>query len=219
MNALLFALVLAAAPAAPAANTEVAVALPAAKTDGKVSVEKALKTRRTLRTPSAKALPLADVAQLCWAAQGVTDDKGHRTAPSARATYALELYVLAGNVTGLPAGLYRYRPEKHDLARVSEGDQRKEFVQAAIGQGWIENAPVVFVVTGSAERQRPKIPERNAEFLAVETGLAAQGLFLQATALGLGGTFVGGFKPDAARTFLKLPANEDVFAVLPIGAK
>lgn len=218
MNALLVALVLAAAPVAPS-TAEVAVALPAAKTDGKVSVEKALKTRRTLRTPAAKALPLTDVGQLCWAAQGVTDDKGHRTAPSARATYALELYVLAGNVTGLPAGLYRYRPEKHDLVRVTEGDQRKDFVQAAIGQGWIENAPVVFVVTGSAERQRPKIAERNAEFLAVETGLAAQGLFLQATALGLGGTFVGGFKPDAARAFLKLPATEDVFAVLPIGAK
>ena len=47
--------------AAPAAD----VALPAPRLDGKVSVEKALHERRSLRTPAPTALSLADVGQLC----------------------------------------------------------------------------------------------------------------------------------------------------------
>ena len=70
------------APAAPAPGT---VALPAPRTDGGVSIEKALKERRALRDPAPAPLTVAEVGQLCWAAQGVTDAQGHRTAPSARA--------------------------------------------------------------------------------------------------------------------------------------
>jgi hypothetical protein len=57
------------------------VPLPASKTDGRMSVEKALKTRRSFRDPKETPLTLAQVGQLCWAAQGVTGDKGHRAAP------------------------------------------------------------------------------------------------------------------------------------------
>ena len=61
------------------------IALPAPKLDGTMSVERALHDRRSLREPSADALTLEQVGQLCWAAQGVTGCKGHRTASSARA--------------------------------------------------------------------------------------------------------------------------------------
>jgi nitroreductase len=53
--------------------------------------------------------------------------------------------------------------------------------------------------------------------MLIETGLAAQGFFLQATALGLGSTFVGGFEAPEARLALSLPATEEVLAVLPVG--
>ncbi|MBI5546974.1 MAG: SagB/ThcOx family dehydrogenase [Deltaproteobacteria bacterium] len=204
---------------AQAAEPAAAIALPAAKVDGKVSVEKALKERRSLRRPSPAALSLAEIAQLAWSAQGVTDEKGHRTAPSAMATYPLELYVLAGSVAGLAPGLYRYRPEKHDLVLVAAGDKRAELVEKAIGQDWILKAPAVFVITGFAERMEAKIKERSSSFIWVEAGLAAQSFFLEATALGMGSTYVGGFKPDATRSVLGLAAGEEPLAVLPVGKK
>lgn len=200
---------------APAPTT---VGLPAAKLDGKVSLEKALKERRSVRALSTKAISLEELGQLCWAAQGVTDDKGHRTAPSARAKYPLELYVLAGDVPGLAAGLYRYLPEKHALVLVAAGDKRAEFVEKAIGQTWILKAPAVLVVAGAVERMGD-MKERGAQFMWTEAGLAAQGFFLQATALGLGSTYVGGFKPEPARAVLALPAGEEVLAVLPVGRR
>jgi len=203
------------------AQTPPSIALPAPRIEGKVSVEKALHDRRSLRTPAADALSLADVGQLCWAAQGTTDDKGHRTAPSAMGTYPLELYVLAGNVTGLAPGLYRYGTAKHELLPLRTGDRRAELVEKAIGQAWIAKAPAVFVLTGVAARVVAKVKDENraAGFVAQESGLAAQAFFLQATALGLGSTFVGGYKPEPTREVLGLPAGEEPLAVLPVGKK
>ena len=202
-----------ATPAAPAPGT---VALPAPRTDGNVSIEKALKERRALRDPAPTPLTVAEVGQLCWAAQRVTDANGHRTAPSAHAAYPLTLYAIAGAVEGLAPGFYRYEPGAHALRLQSAGDRRAEFVKKAASQSWVAHAPVVFVISGDPGKMA-KMGERGTQFMDIEVGLAAQNLLLQATALGLGGNFVGGFRPPAARAALGLAAPEEVLAVLPVG--
>jgi len=201
------------------------VPLPAPKTDGKVSIESALKQRRSVRSFAPTPLNLEEVGQLCWAAQGVTDDKGHRTAPSARAIYPLELYVAAGSVTGLPPGLYRYQPASHSLHLVAPGDKRADLDQKAVGQSWmpIAKAPAVFVISGTAAKmassEDPAVRERGAHFMWVEAGLAAQGFFLEATAMGLGSTYVGGFRAAETQALLGLPSSEEVLAILPVGRR
>jgi SagB-type dehydrogenase family enzyme len=197
----------------------VTVALPAARTDGKVAVEWALKQRRSVREFAPGALDLPTVGQLAWAAQGVTDEKGHRTAPSARAKYSLELYLMAGEVTGLPPGLYHYEPALHALRRLATGDRRAEFDRQAVGQPSqaIAKAPATFIIAGSASRIGPE--PRDAQWMWVEAGLAAQGFFLEATSMGLGSTYIGGFRPAEAHALLNLPGSEEVLAVLPVGKR
>ncbi|HSB55457.1 MAG TPA: hypothetical protein VLD58_13940, partial [Gemmatimonadales bacterium] len=56
---------------------------------------------------------LEEVSQLLWAAQGITDEHGYRTAPSAGALYPLEIYLLVGAVDGLETGTYKYLPSGH----------------------------------------------------------------------------------------------------------
>ena len=107
----------------PLLGQESAIKLPEPRHESNVSVEKALHERRSVRSYKEEPLSLAEVSQLLWAAQGITEPKrGLRTAPSARATYLLEVYVVAAKVTGLPAGMYRYRPRGHELARLPAGD-------------------------------------------------------------------------------------------------
>jgi len=189
------------------------------RTDGGISVEKALATRRSVRTLDVKPVSLEMLSQLLWAAQGVTDDKSHRTAPSARAVYSLETYVVSGNVIGLAAGVYKYVPAKHELKLLTPGDKRSEMVKKTIGQSWIESAPAIVVLSGVADRVTRKNGEKNPKWMYVEAGLAAENYFLQAVSLGLSSTFVGGFDTDALRSFLSLPATEEPVAVLPIGYK
>jgi len=79
------------------------VKLPAPGLKGTMPVEEALHRRRSVREYGKAPLELAEAAQILWSAQGVVNSGGHRTAPSAGALYPLELYLVAGNVTGLPA--------------------------------------------------------------------------------------------------------------------
>ena len=109
----------------PATNKPaIVIKLPKPREDGKTSVESALRHRRATREFRNTPLTLAEVSQLLWAAQGITSPDGKRTAPSAGALYPLEVFVVAGSVESLPAGVYRYRPQGHDLSRVTDGDKR-----------------------------------------------------------------------------------------------
>ncbi len=212
----------ASAPATPAASGSgaeialAAVALPPPETDSKFSLERALHERRSVRASAETPLTLREIGQLCWAAQGVTDEKGHRTAPSAMATYPLDLYVLAGAAKDLASGCYRYDPARHLLAPMAAAGRPAEFEERAVRQGWTAKAPVMFVISGTAARMT-KMRDRGAQFMWVEAGLAAQGLLLQATALGLGSTYVGGFDPEQAHAVLGLPEGEVVLGVFPVG--
>jgi SagB-type dehydrogenase family enzyme len=189
------------------------VKLPPPKLDGPVSVEKALAQRRSIRTYKDEPLSLAQVSQILWAAQGITDStSGKRTAPSARASYFLELYLISGNVSGLPQGIYRYQPEGHELAEITKGDIKTKLFEAA-GQAPIQKAPVVLLIAGDSERsQRP-------EWMYLEAGHAAQNVYLQAVSLDLGTVVMAGFSPDEVKKTLSLPQNQTVIYIMPLGRK
>jgi SagB-type dehydrogenase family enzyme len=189
------------------------IKLPAPKYDGSVSVEKALLERRSIRTYKDEPLTLADVSQILWAAQGITDPKtGHRTAPSARALYLLEVYLIPGNVTGLPMGIYKYQPQGHELVKVAEGDFKSKLFQE-VGQAPIKNAPAVLVFSGMSERST------NSNWMYLEAGHAAQNVYLEAVSLKLGTVVMAGFKDEDVRKALNLSPKEQPIYIMPIGKK
>lgn len=191
----------------------VTIKLPAPKLDGALSVEKALAERRSVRTYKADALSMAEVSQVLWAAQGITEPgKGLRTAASARGMYLLEVYLVAGNVTGLPAGVYRYQPKGHELIRMIEGDRKAELARA--GQPSINSAPAALVITGASDRAAGNPP-----WMYMEAGHAAQNVYLQAVSLGLGTVSMAGFKPDEVKRCLNLPEKEQPLYIMPVGKK
>jgi nitroreductase len=51
----------------------------------------------------------------------------------------------------------------------------------------------------------------------MEVGHAAQNVYLQTVALGLGTVVNGGFSGDRAREILKLPENEEPLYFMPVG--
>ncbi len=193
------------------------IELPTPRLDGDVSLENALLRRRSVREFTGHPLSLAHAAQLLWAGQGVTSDWGGRTAPSAGALYPLELYLVAGAVSELPAGLYRFQPRTNELMGEKPSDLRTALAASARGQGWIATAPAIVIVTAVEQRTAAKYGRRAARYVQIEAGHAAQNVALQAVALGLGCTPVGAFDDEHLHSLLGAPAAARPLYLLPVG--
>ncbi|MFH0914907.1 MAG: SagB/ThcOx family dehydrogenase [bacterium] len=191
--------------------------LPDPATDGAVSLEQAVKARRSVREYTDEPLTLSEIGQLLWAAQGITSDEGARAAPSAGGTYPLEIYVAAGRVAGLEPGVYRYRPATHDLILSTTGDARARLADASLDQVWVREGAAVVVIGAVYSRTTERYGERGVRYVHLEAGHAAQNLCLQATALGLAAVTVGAFSDDEVQDVLHMAREEEPLYVLPIG--
>lgn len=176
-----------------------------------------LMQRRSLRAFAPAPLTVAQLGQLLWAAQGITAEGLLRTAPSAGALYPLELYVVAGNVQGLRAGIYHYDPRGHRLELVASGDRRRALAAAAVRQAWIAAAPAIVAFAAVGARTAAKYGNRATRYVAIEVGAAAENLFLQADDLGLGTVDVGTFDDAAVARVLGLAGGAVPLLLMPVG--
>ncbi len=197
------------------------VKLPAPVHKGKVTVEESLKQRRTVRHFASRPLELSQISQLLWSGQGVSDPRGLRTAPSAGATYPLEVYLVVGErgVNGLAAGVYRYYPVEHVLELTLPGDRRAPVSRVSLHQSWMADAPLMVVIAADYRRCTGRYGERGIRYTHMEVGHAGQNLFLQAEALGLGAGIVGAFDDRGLSQTLKLPLEHEPLVVMPVGYK
>lgn len=191
--------------------------LPPPMLDGRMSVERAMKERRSSREYQEGSISLIELSQLLWAAQGVTGKSGKRTAPSAGALYPLRVYVVAIDIRGLAGGVYRYGPDRHELERVVEDDIREELFDAALGQDSIEGAGAAIVIAAIFEKTRAKYGRRSDRYVFVEVGHAAQNIYLQSVPLGLGTVMVGAFEGENVRRLCGMGREERPVAIMPIG--
>lgn len=193
------------------------VRLPAPGLQSGTSVEKALLTRRSVRDYQNKPLTLAEISQLLWAAQGVSSPKGHRTTPSAGALYPLETYIVAGNVTGIAAGVYRYLPHQNALTQIIPGDRREELSKAALNQASIRKAPASIVFSAVLARTTGKYGHRGLRYVYMENGHAAENVCLQVVSLHLGTVVIGAFDDDAVKEVMALSPEEEPLSIMPVG--
>ena len=195
--------------------------LPAPDSQGTVSVAQAIKSRRTVRQFARQNLTQNQLSQLLWAAYGITDSRGLRSAPSAGALYPLDLYAVVGDrqVSSLAAGVYHYLPEKHSLEVIRQGDLRPAVARASLSQAWMAEAPIMLVITGEYRRCQIKYGERGIRYTYMEAGHVGQNIFLQAEALGLGAGIVGAFENAAVSQTLGLPPAHDPLIIMPVGYK
>ena len=190
--------------------------LPRPRHDGPVSVEATLRQRRSVREYAGESLTLEEISQVLWSAQGVTGEEGERAAPSAGATYPLELDLVAGDVRDMPPGVYRYRPSTHTLTRRATGDLRAS-VAAACGQDWIATSPAILVIAGVIRRTSGRYGERAERYVVMEAGHVAENVSLATVALAMGTVVVGAFEDDKIAVIVGLAAGERPLCLLPLG--
>jgi len=173
------------------------VSLPSPRHIGEMSVEEAIFRRRSTRRFTDEPLSLAEVSQLLWSAGGKTIDGvtgATRAFPSAGGLYPFMIYLVAGNVTGLADGVYRFRWRDQSLEMIKEGDVREELMTAALRQRFVRQAPVSIVWVGDFSTIERAYGARGVErYIMMDVGGAGQNVHLQAEALNLGTVIVGAF--------------------------
>lgn len=174
-------------------------------------LEQAIAVRRSRRHFSPKSLTLEQIGQLAWAAQGQETGGRYRTAPSAGATYPLELFVITDE------GMFRYLPAKHSLEKLTGRDLRATLASAAWGQDFIQAAPLTLVFAAQFSRTTGRYGKRGVRYVYMEAGHAAQNVHLQAEALGLASVAVGAFEDAAVSTVLSLPDNIEPLYMVAVG--
>jgi nitroreductase len=100
---------------------------------------------------------------------------------------------------------------------VRDAERRRALAEAALGQMFIAEAPLVIVACAELERSRGKYGARGDQYALIDTAFACSLLLLAVVEEGLGACFVGAFRDADVARVLELPADVKPVAVISIG--
>lgn len=179
---------------------------------GHTSLEEALAKRRSVLQFSSEPVTRTQIGQLAWAGQGITDpQRGYRTAPSAGATYPIEL------IFATPEGLFVYRPVDHSLLQIGDQDVRSLLGVAASGSESVAGAGCDIIVAGDFRKLTDRFKDKARLFMHLEAGHIAQNILLQAVSLDLGAVPVGVFDSAQVRKVCRIRRNLEPLYIICVG--
>jgi SagB-type dehydrogenase family enzyme len=204
------------------------IKLPSPQLKGKVSLEETILRRRAVRRYRRDPLNLSQLSQILWSAQGITGTREFRAAPSAGATYPLEIFVVVGKqgVTAseakqapeeLQAGIYHYEADSHSLSLHKPADLRPDLARATLDQEFIIDAPVDIVICALYHRTSYRYGRRGERYVHIEVGHVGENIHLQAVALGLATVEVGAFHDEEVRKVLGVEEQIKPLYIMPLG--
>ncbi len=172
------------------------------------------------QTPDLKTL-----AQLLHLSAGITRErKGDgwtiqfRAAACTGALYHIELYLVCGDLPGLPAGVYHFAVHDFSLRRLRAGDYRAIVVAASGGEPAVAAAPAVILCTSTYWRNAWKYQARTYRHCFWDTGTILANLLAAAAAQTLPARIVIGFVDEPLNRLLDLNSEKEVaLALVPLG--
>ncbi len=174
----------------------------------------AIARRESVRSYSAESLSLEDLSALLWASQGIrfvpNDACALRTVPSAGARHSFETYIAAGNVDGLPPGLYRYLPLDHQLEQLFLDESiTTKAAWASMAQQFVAGAAAVFFWTTIPARMEWRYGLAAHKVIALDAGHVCQNLYLACTAMGAGTCAIAAYDQDKCDRLLGVDGKEE----------
>ncbi len=176
--------------------------------------------------PRGDAVPdLATLAQILYFSAGVTRTKKFpggeiffRAASCTGALYEIELYIVCGDLSGLPAGVYHFGAGDFALRLLRAGDFRAALVRAAAGEPSLRHAPLVLVSTGTYWRNAWKYQARTYRHFGWDNGTLHANLLAMCAAHRVPARVLCGFVDDEVNRLLGLDTQREVaLTLVPIG--
>ncbi len=182
------------------------------------------------RVPSSRAdaVPdLQDLARILYFSAGITKQRTHpggtiyfRAAACTGALYEIELYVVAGDLSGLDAGVYHFNPADVSLRLLRKGDFRRNLAQATAMEPEVACAPATMICTGTYWRNAWKYEARTYRHFGWDNGTLLANMLAVSAASGLPAEIVLGFVDEEVDRLLDLDTRREVsLCLVPLGRK
>ncbi|MFX0063610.1 MAG: SagB/ThcOx family dehydrogenase [Candidatus Hermodarchaeota archaeon] len=195
------------------------VFLPSPDIQGSLSLDEAIMQFKPIETDfSADRLTLAQLGQLLWSGQGITHAP-FRAAPSAGATYPLELFAVIGSeaVIGVNEGVYSYDTSTHRLKQLLEGDFREQISELvpSTQKTLVTTAPVSIIILAEYNRTTERYGLRGIQYVHLEVGHVIQNICLQTVSLDLHIRALVRFNTSRIKELLE--TKYEPLTLLPVG--
>jgi nitroreductase len=192
---------------AASAGAQEFIKLPAPKTEGGMPLMQALKERKSGREFSSKKLPMPVLSNLLWAAWGVNRPDGHRTAPSARNSQEMDVYVAMSD------GLFLYEPKQHQLQKILAED-----IRAATGTNdYVKDAALNLIYVADLTRANLKDPAAIEFYSGADTSFLAQNVYLFCASEGLSAVVRGSINRPELAKIMKLRPDQKITLAQSVG--
>lgn len=168
----------------------------------------ALSMRQSSRSFDTKSLPLQEISNLLWAADGINRaESGKRTAPSAMNWQEVDIYVI------LAQGTFVYNAKTNSLDPISPQDLR-----ASTGsQAFVKDAPMNLVYVADYARTSRASDEDRKFYTAADIGFIAENVYLYCASQGLGCVVRGMVDRASLAGVLKLRPDQKVMLAQTVG--
>ncbi len=195
---------------------------------GTVSVQEAVRNRRSRRDYTESPFSLEELSYLLWATQGLSktglDEKGKpvqfKSVPSGGARHPFETYLLINRVAGVAPGIYRYLPQEHQLLLIKEDAALdKQITASCYGQAFIGSSAAVFVWAAIPARTEWHYGSIAQKLIAIEAGHLCQNLYLAAESIHSGVCAVMGYDQARMDALLGLDGKEEFVIYLAATGK
>ncbi len=184
------------------------IQLPPPQIDTGKTLMQALKLRQSSRSFDSKPLPLQDISNLLWAADGINrPESGKRTAPSAMNWQETDIYVV------LAQGAYIYEVKTHSLNPVVKGDLRGSTGR----QEFVKDAPLNLVYVVDEARISRGSDDDKKLYSALDVGFIAQNVYLYCASQGFAVVVRGSVDRPPLAKLLNLKPSQRIIAAQTVG--
>jgi len=174
----------------------------------------AFQNRQSVRSMETTELPLQDLSDLLWAANGINrPESGKRTAPSAMDSRDVDVYVCRAD------GAYLYDAVANSLKQITIQD-----VRPLLDGRRATGAPVILLLTSDMAKFRGYQPDSSLqknksayEMGCLDAGIVSQNIALYCAGTGLATVPRAGMDQKGLREALQLKKSQNLWLNHPVG--
>lgn len=183
------------------------IKLPDPQLDRGKPLMQAFKERQSVRTYADREIPLQEMANLLWAANGINrKESGKRTVPTARNRQEIDVYV------SNKEGLFRYDAQEHALVTIHNRD-----IRSMTGtQAYVATAPLNLIIVADLDKIGSD-RQSNLQTANIDAGFVAQNVYLYCASENMAAVVRGSVNRDLLAVEMGLTPNQYIVVAQTVG--